>query len=127
MTIENVSQGSAFGLPQAVRTAQDAIHLPEVQEKLRRLSEFNPGIFMPHMHDTHTGEFLLLPDETVQVESGLEVSFQRSNEIADLIDRFLPVGWHWRDGASAASAVCEMVKDETSGDTEGNPKHKMLN
>ena len=32
MTIANVSQGSASGLPQALRTAQDAIHLPEVQD-----------------------------------------------------------------------------------------------
>jgi len=51
MTIANVSQGSARGLPQALRTAQEAIHLPEVQEILRRLSEYKLGIFKPHMHD----------------------------------------------------------------------------
>ena len=32
MTMANVSKGSACGLPQALRTAQEAIHLPEVQE-----------------------------------------------------------------------------------------------
>lgn len=49
MTIANVSQGSARGLPQALKTAQEAIHLPEIQEMLRRLSEYKLGIFMPHM------------------------------------------------------------------------------
>jgi hypothetical protein len=61
MTIANVSQGSARGLPPALRTAQAAIHLPEVQEMLRRLSEYKLGIFMPHMHDRQTGEFQPLP------------------------------------------------------------------
>ena len=74
MTITNVSQGNASGLPQALRTAQEAIHLPEVQEMLRRLSEYRLGIFMPHMHDEETGEFQPLPDDVMQVESGLEVS-----------------------------------------------------
>ena len=109
MTIANVSQGSARGLPQALRTAQEAIHLPEVQEMLRRLSEYKLGIFMPHMHDEQTGEFQPLPDEVMQVESGLEVSFQPTEEIANQTDRFLPVGWFWRAGASTPVAACEMV------------------
>ena len=70
MTIANVSQGSTCGLPQALRTAQEAIHLPEVQEMLRRLSEYKLGIYMPHVHDEQTGEFPPLPDEVIQVESG---------------------------------------------------------
>ena len=32
MTIANVSQGNTNGLPQGLRTAQEAIHLPEVQK-----------------------------------------------------------------------------------------------
>ncbi len=126
MTIANVSQGSTGGLPQALRTAQEAIHFPEVQEMLRRLSEYKLGIFMPHMHDEQTGEFQPLPDEVMQVESGLEVSFQPTHEIANQTDRFLPVGWFWRAGASAPSAVCEMIWEEGQGDTERNGKHKML-
>ena len=39
MTIANVSQGNTSGLPDALKIAQDAIHLTEVQEMLRRLSE----------------------------------------------------------------------------------------
>ena len=125
MTIANVSQESALGLPQALRTAQAAIHLPEVQEMLLRLSEYKLGIFMPHMHDEQTGEFQPLPDEVMQVESGLAVSFQPTEEIANQPDRFLPVGWFWRAGASTPLAVCEMVWEEKPGDTERSVKHKM--
>jgi hypothetical protein len=124
MTIANVSQGSAFGLPQALRTAQEAIHLPEVQAMLCRLSEYKLGIFMPHMHDEQTGEFRPLPDEVMQVESGLEVSFQPAEEIASQADRVLPVGWFWRAGAPTPSAVCEMAGEERSGETERYVKHK---
>lgn len=126
MMIENISQESTFGLPQALITAQEAIHLPEVQEMLRRLSEYNLGIFMPHMHDDHTGEFHPLLDGVTQVESSLEVSFQRTRQIASQADRFIPVGWCWRAGATTTSAVCEMVWDERLVNTERYPKHKMI-
>ena len=125
MTIANSSQESSGGLPQALRTAQQAIHLPEVQEMLRRLSEYKLGIFMPHMHDEHTGEFQPLPDDLTQVESGLEVSFQPSEEIASQPDRFLSVGWLWRAGASISVAACEMVWEEGQSDSERPVKHKM--
>ena len=125
MAVANISQGSVRGLPQALRTAQAAIHLPEVQEMLRRLSEYRLGIFMPHMHDEQTGEFQPLPDAVMQVESGLEVSFRPTEEIASQTDRFLPVGWFWRAGASTPLAACEMVWDDRPGVTERNDKHKM--
>lgn len=125
MTTANVSRPSAFGLPQALRTAQEAIHLPEVQEMLRRLSEYKLGIFMPHKHDEQTGEFQPLPEDVMQVEAGLEVSFQPKEEIANQTDRSLPVGWFWRAGAPTPSAVCEMVGEERSGKTERYVKHKM--
>ena len=125
MTIVNVSQRRDSGLPQALRTAQEAIHLPEVQEMLRRLSEYKLGVFMPHMHDEHTGEFQALPDEVMQVESGLKVSFQRMEELANQTDHFLPVGWVWRAGASTPSALCEMVSEEGADDTDRPVKHKM--
>jgi hypothetical protein len=125
MTIANVAQGNTAGLPQALRAAQEAMHLPEVQEMLRRLSEYKLGIFMPHMHDEQTGEFQPLPDELMQVESGLEVSFRPTEEIASQTNRFLPVGWFWRAGASTPLAVCEMVWDERPGVAQRNDKHKM--
>ena len=126
MTIANVSQGSARGLPPALRAAQEAIHLPEVQAMLRRLSEYQLGIFMPHMHNEQTGDFQPLADHLTQVESGLEVSFQPMEDIAHQTDRFLPVGWFWRAAAAAPVAVCEMVREERPGDTARYGKHKMV-
>ncbi len=102
------------------------MHLPEIQEMLRRLSEYKLGIFMPHMHDDQTGEFQSLPDDIVQVEAGLLVSFQPTEDTARQIDRFLPVGWLWRAGAPAAASVCEMIWDERAGDIERGGKHKMV-
>ena len=125
MTVANVSQESARGLPQALRTAQAAIHLPEVQEMLCRLSEYKLGIFMPHMHDELTGEFQPLPDNVTQVESSLKVSFQPTEEIANQTERFLPVGWYWHAGTSTPVTACEMVREEGPGDTERHVKHKM--
>ena len=125
MTIANVSQGRVGGLPQTLKTAQEAIHLSEVQEMLRRLSTYKLGIFMPHMHDQQTGEFQSLPDEVTQVESGLVVSFLPTEEIVNQTDRFLPVGWFWRAGTATPSAVCEMVREEKPGDTQRYVKHKM--
>lgn len=126
MTMTNISQGSADALPPALRTAQEAIDLPEVQEMLRRLSAYRLGVFMPHMHDEQTGEFQALPDAVMQVESGLKVSFQPTQEIARQADRFLPVGWFFRAGGSTPIAVCEMVRDEKAGATERYVKHKMV-
>jgi len=126
MTIANVSQDNTVGLPHALRTAQDAIHLPEVQEMLRRLSEYKLGIFMPHMHDEHTGDFQPLPDEVTQVESGLEVSFQPTTEVVNQASRFLPVGWLWRSGGATPVAACEMVWDDGQGEATSQGKHSMV-
>lgn len=125
MTVANVAQASGRSLPPALRAAQAAIHLPEVQEMLRRLSDFKLGIFMPHMHDEATGEFQPLVDNLMQVESGLEVSFQPPVDIANQPGRFLPVGWSWRAGAAAPVAACEMVWEE--GGVGGSvAKHTMI-
>jgi hypothetical protein len=125
MTIASGSRGAARGMPPALRTAQEAIHLPEVLEILRRVSEYNLGICMPHMQDERTGGFQPLADELMQVESGSAVSFRMAAEIAGQEDRFLPVGWFWRAGASTPSAVCEMVRAEGPGDAPRYDKHKM--
>ena len=125
MTIANVVQGTTFGLPQSLKTAQESIHLPEVQEMLRRLSAYQLGIFMPHKHDEHTGEFQSLPDEVMQVVSGMKVSFLPREEMTTRTDRFLPVAWLWRAGASKPVAACEMEAEETSGATDRYVKHKM--
>jgi hypothetical protein len=125
MTTASVSRGTALGLPPALRIAQAAVHFPEVQDMLRRLSGYGLGIFMPHMHDEKSGKFLPLPDQVMQVESGLEVSFQPVRSVADQADRFLPVAWCWRAGAAAPTAVCEMVQQESPEDENPAVKHKM--
>ena len=125
MTVATISQASAIDLPHALMRAQEAIQFPEVQDMLRRLSEYKLGIFMPHMHDEKTGEFKVLPEDVMQVESGLEVTFQRTEEIASRAGCFLPVGWVWRAGAATPTSVCEMVWDDGQGDTKREVKHKM--
>ena len=125
MTAATISQASAIDLPHALRRAQEAMHFPEDQEMLRRLSEYQLGIFMPHMHDERTGGFKVLPDEVMQVESGLAVTFKRTEEMASQANCFLPVGWVWRAGAASPASVCEMVWDEGRGDTKREVKHKM--
>ena len=126
MTVANVLQTNNYDLPQALRTAQDAMHHPEVQEMLERLSKYQLGIFMPHMHDEKTGEFQLLADDVMQVESGLQVSFKPIEEIANKSDQFLPVAWLWRHGTTSISAACEMVWVQSPDETERRGKHKMI-
>ena len=126
MTVANISQINTYDLPQALRAAQDAMHLPEVQEMLERLSKYKLGIFMPHMHDEKTGGFQPLADDVMQVESGLQVSFKPTEEIANQRDRFLPVAWLWRAGATSVSAACEMVWVQSPDETERRGKHKMI-
>jgi hypothetical protein len=105
MSITNYSREKLRSLPQELVTAQEAIYLPEVQEMLRKLAEYNLGIFMPHMHDDQTGEFQPLPTEVVQVEDGLKVSFRAGTEVEDG-NQYFPTGWFWRKDAPLPSAVC---------------------
>ena len=126
MTVANISQINTYDLPQALRAAQYAMHLSEVQEMLERLSKYKLGIFMPHMHDEKTGGFQPLADDVMQVESGLQVSFKPTEEIANQRDRFLPVAWLWRAGATSVSVACEMVWVQSPDETERRGKHKMI-
>lgn len=126
MTFSTVSEERQHRLPTALRTAQAAIHLPEVQEMLRRLAEHNLGIFMPHMHDGETGDFQPLPDDVAQVEGGLEVWFVPTPSVALHAERFLPVGWCWRAGASSTAAACEMVWEDRQVEAQSGARHKSL-
>lgn len=127
MTTTNVSEPSFLGMPPALRRAQAAMQLPEVQAMLRRLSEFDLGIFLPHRHDEQTGDFQPLPDDVMQVESGCKVSFRNRDEITLQTDRFLPVAWRWRAGALTIASACEMVTEEGTGGAGKLTKHKMPN
>ena len=124
MIVTTDSKGSTSGLPQSLKTAQAAIHLPEVQQMLRQLSKHKLGIFMPHMHGQQTGEFEELADGVIQVELGLEVSFRATEDVVNRKDCFLPVGWCWRAGEATPIAVCEM-DEEDDDDSVRSIKHKM--
>jgi hypothetical protein len=102
MTIANVSRGNTSGLPDALKIAQEATQLSEVQEVFGRLSEYKFGILIPHMHDEQSGEFQPLPDDVMQVESALGISFQRTEEIANRWIAFFPwdgLAWRFFDNA----------------------------
>lgn len=115
---------SGTGLPEGLRKAQSAIDLPEVQEMIRRLGDYNLGVFMPHMHDER-GAFLELPEDVVQIEEGLEVSFRPGAESAADPERYVPIGWAWRGDGPTAMAMCVMkcVKDNPT-DTMHYSQHK---
>lgn len=127
MTTLNFLEPSFLGMPPALRRAQTAMQLPEVQAMLRRLSEFDLGVFMPHQHDGKTGDFQPLHEDILQVESGCKVSFQNRDEVTHQTNRFVPVAWRWRDGVLATAAVCEMVTDEGVDGSGKLTKHKMPN
>jgi hypothetical protein len=117
MTAANATEGNVNGLPQELITAQEALNLPVVQEMLRKLSAYNLGICMPHMHDEQTGGFQRLADDLMQVETGLKVSFRPAEEVLSQPDRYLPVAWFWRDGATAPMASCKWVCEKRPGDS----------
>lgn len=119
-----ITEKEAATLPEELRTAQEAIQLPEVQEMMRKLSVYNLGVFMPHMHDT-SGKFQPSSEKFVQVEKGMQVSFAPTEEVMNEEDRYLPVGWVWNANVPTPMAMCKMfcVKNKP-GDTEHYSQHK---
>ena len=91
---------------------------------LRRLSEYDLGICMPHMHDELTGDFAPLPAGSMQVEYGLKVSFESAGDLAERAEPFMPVGWAWRGGESVPVSACVMVSAADTGGPD-DVKHKM--
>jgi hypothetical protein len=112
MATESRSENSGLPtLPEQLAIAQRAIHLPEVQEIMRKLSAYHLGVYMPHMHDEKTGAFQLLPTGVTQVEDNLKVSFQ-SVAVEPPGPSFVPVAWIWRDGptpGATCTAICNLV------------------
>ena len=104
MSVATVTRDELGGLPEPLVLAQKAIHLPEVQEMLKRLSAYNLGIYMLHMHNDETGAFEALPDDVVQVEDAMEVSF-RPRDPVPANEYSIPVGWMWREQARGAEEM----------------------
>jgi hypothetical protein len=84
--------------------AQRSINLPEVQDMLKRLASYNLGIYMPHIHDQE-GAFQAMPDDVVQVEDDLTVSFKTEEELLQL-PRMVPVAWKWVENGPKIGATC---------------------
>jgi hypothetical protein len=87
---------------------------------LRKLSAYNLGIYMPHMHDEKTGAFLPRPVAYTQVEDALKVSFEPADKVADTVDwSYVPIGWMWVDGphpmAMCTNRCVKMGTMHTSG------------
>ena len=105
-TVVNLSRERVERLPDWMRTAQEAIALQEVQDMIRKLSEYNLGVYLLHTHDDETGAFQQLPPGITQVEDGLHVTFHEEGELADRED-LIPVGWAWRAGATPMAACVQ--------------------
>jgi hypothetical protein len=123
MSNEAMLSAATSSLPQELALAQAAINLPEVQEILKKLSEYNLGVFMPHMHEEVTGEFRVLPKDVVQLEDGLKVSFISEQAISDP-DSYVPIGWVWRENGATSSAMCVMRCFKKDGDLMHYSRHE---
>jgi hypothetical protein len=106
MAPEGMVLDSTDNLPAELQVAQAAIELPEVQDILRRLADFNLGVYMPHLHENETGRFLPMPEGYIQVEDDLKVTFPTEEEIAADNDPMIQVGWVWRGDGVRGMAKC---------------------
>lgn len=111
MSVANVSRTRPSNLPKELQVAQNAINLPEVKEMLKKLSQYNLGIYMPHIHDEDTGEFHPLPPGITQVEEGLTVSFRPNDECQAQGDTsYVSVGWFLHPDMPAEIAVASSCR-----------------
>ena len=85
-----------------ILNAISSVDLPEVQEMMRRLSQFGLGIMVPHYH-TDEENFAPLPNGMVQFENDLQVSFKNRSEIGEHV---IPVGWRWKQESVEAIMIC---------------------
>ena len=85
-----------------VRKAMEAIHNPEVQIMLKKLSEYGLAIAVPHMHDDN-GKFVSLPDSLVSLEKNRKVSFIPREQAHE---HSLEVMWGWDEQHQAPLATC---------------------
>ena len=108
METMNFSQTSSLRNNLALSRAKSAIELPEVQAMLRRLSEFNLGIFMPHQHDEEIGRMLRKADQAVPFHPTCEGTFQRAGSSLNQGAQLPPLAWIWRLGALTPVYVCEV-------------------
>lgn len=110
-------------LPKDLCLAQDAINRPEVQEMLKKLAQFNLGIYMPHRHAPGSGAFEVLPEGISQVEAGLRVTFEPTEEVAKAGENLIAVGWVWAEGGKTPLSYCRSYCRTRPGDTGHYDEH----
>lgn len=89
-----------------IRRGLESIESPEVQEIIKRLSQYGLAVALPHLHGKN-GNFLPLSNNQVAFESSLRVSFVQKDSPA--LKSAIPVMWRWNDGveAVASCAFCD--------------------
>ena len=87
-----------------IQRARDSIDLPEVREIMKRLADFNLGVYIPHMHRPDL-DFATLPPDTVQVEEGRQVRWISRAELESLPNS-IQVAWRWVDNGVTSGAEC---------------------
>ena len=108
-------------LPLKLRKAQLAIEFPEVQEIIKNLAKYNLGVYMPHLQNSENGNFEVLPDEQVQLENDLQISFVSREDSIKM--NALPVGWIWKNDGLTNAAQCAMVCVKDDPTPEGASVH----
>ncbi len=89
-------------MPSMVAQAKNAVSKPEVQAMIRELEKYGLGVFLPH---THTPDgFAPLPNDTVQLEGNLKVSFVKKDDPA--LVGASPVAWVWDSAEARVAAAC---------------------
>ncbi len=97
-----ILQSEQIKFPKMVEDAVVAIQVPEVQDMIKRLSDYGLGVFFPHMH-TEEG-FAPLPKDLVQLEDSLVVSFVSRDD--ERLRNAFPVGWGWDKDHECVIATC---------------------
>lgn len=70
----------------------DLLSQPEVQDLVKKLSEYGLAVAVPHMHGEN-GKLVPLPPDRVAFEDGLRVSFPRRDD--SILKEAEPVMWGW--------------------------------
>jgi len=101
--LEETKNVTTFGYPKMVEEAVTAISLPEVQQMIKRLSDFGLGVMLPHMHIDGEG-LQPIPYDTIQMEDNLVVSFVKNDD--KRLEGGYPVGWRWDTEKACVVGTC---------------------
>ena len=89
-----------------IAMALSAAQNTRVREIARELSKYNLGVSVPHIHRDQVAD--VLPEDTIQYENDLRVSFPDKDKFFAKRHNAFPVAWRWNDaeGRLEACAWC---------------------